>query len=67
MLFRFTSFWPFASILTPAREREWNSMNILLVDDEEIVHETIGDYLRESGIQVESVYDGLAALEVVEA
>jgi DNA-binding NtrC family response regulator len=42
-------------------------LRILLVDDEEIIHQTIGDYLREAGQQVTSVRDGRAALEAVEA
>jgi two-component system response regulator AtoC len=41
------------------------SLNILLADDEEIVHQTIAGYLRDLGHQVDSVYDGLAALESI--
>ncbi|MFC1718363.1 sigma-54-dependent transcriptional regulator [Candidatus Poribacteria bacterium] len=43
------------------------SLKILLVDDEEIVHQTISGYLRDSGHQVDDVYDGLAALESIKA
>ena len=43
------------------------SLNILLVDDEEIIHQTIGSYLIESGHKVEGVYDGRSALKAIEA
>lgn len=41
-------------------------LKILLVDDEEIVHQTLGDYLRDSGCQVEDAYDGLYALQIIQ-
>ncbi len=41
------------------------SLNILLADDEEIVHATICDYLTDSGHKTESAYDGAAALELI--
>jgi|GEM_PF-1775789 len=44
-----------------------HSLNILLVDDEEIVHQTVADYLRDSGHRVDKSYDPLAALEFIEA
>ena len=40
-------------------------LGILLVDDEEIVHQTIGPYLRDLGHRVESAYDGVSALEML--
>ena len=40
--------------------------SILLVDDEEIVHQTIGNYLQECGYEVEKVYDGREALSALE-
>jgi len=40
--------------------------HILLVDDEEIVHQTIGDYLKDCGHQVEKATDGYQALEALE-
>lgn len=43
------------------------SLRILLVDDEEIVHQTLGPYLQDSGHQVESARDGGKALKLVEA
>ena len=43
------------------------SLNILLVDDEQVVHQTIGDYLSECGHRVESVFDGVAGQEALEA
>jgi DNA-binding NtrC family response regulator len=42
------------------------SLRVLLVDDEEIVHQTIGDYLSECGCQVEVAMDGYQALAVLE-
>jgi two-component system, NtrC family, response regulator AtoC len=42
-------------------------LRILLADDEEIVHQTLGDYLRESGHEVASVRDGLAGCQALEA
>jgi len=41
------------------------SLNIILADDEEIVHQTIAGYLRDLGHSVDGVYDGLAALESI--
>ena len=40
---------------------------LLLIDDEEVIHRTLGDYLRDQGHEVESVLDGSRALHVVEA
>lgn len=42
------------------------SLDILLVDDEEIVHKTIGDYLRDLGHAVAEAKDGPAALGKIE-
>ena len=39
-------------------------LRILLVDDEEIVRQTIGEYLRECGRLVDEAEDGTAALRV---
>ena len=39
---------------------------VLLVDDEPIVHETLGRYLRKTGHEVESARDAAAALDVLE-
>ncbi len=41
-------------------------MRILIVDDEEIVHETIGEYLAECGHRVETAMDGQAALDILD-
>ena len=41
-------------------------LRILLVDDEDIVHRTIGDYLRKSGHEVDEARNGLAALAQIE-
>ena len=38
-------------------------MQILLVDDEQIVRQTLGDYLRDSGHRVDEACDGLAAVQ----
>ncbi|MBN1900881.1 response regulator [Candidatus Sumerlaeota bacterium] len=40
-------------------------LNILLVDDEEIVHKTLPDYLQDLGHSVYSAYDGYSALEIL--
>ena len=40
-------------------------LQILLVDDEEIVHQTVGDYLRESGAEVTSRHDGREAIDAI--
>ena len=42
------------------------ALRILLVDDEEIIHETIGEYLTDSGAQVTALHDGISAVEGVE-
>ena len=39
-------------------------LRILLVDDEEIVRQTIGEYLRECGHQVDEADDGTTALQI---
>lgn len=43
------------------------SLRILLVDDEQIVRQTLGDYLRESGYHVDEACDGPAALRSIQA
>jgi two-component system response regulator AtoC len=43
------------------------SLRILLADDEEIVHQTLGDYLRDSGHTVAEARDGLAGYHALEA
>ena len=43
------------------------SLRILLVDDEQIVRQTLGDYLRESGHRVNEACDGLEAVRSIEA
>ncbi len=40
-------------------------LQILIIDDEEIFHQTVGDYLRDSGHTVTSVYDGREGLEQI--
>ena len=42
------------------------ALRILLVDDEEIVHQTIGEYLDDCGHQVDTAMDGHQALRAVE-
>ncbi|HID23155.1 MAG TPA: response regulator, partial [Planctomycetaceae bacterium] len=44
-----------------------HSLSILLVDDEEIVHETLGEFLRDLGHHVHHAYDGRAGLEQIES
>ena len=39
------------------------SLRVLLVDDEDIIHQTIGDYLRDLQHEVESAYDGSSGVK----
>ena len=41
-------------------------LHVLLVDDEEIVHETVGRFLKNLGHKVESAHDGLEGLDLIE-
>jgi DNA-binding NtrC family response regulator len=41
-------------------------LKILLVDDEEIVHLTLGDYLIDCGYQVDKAVDGVQALRAID-
>jgi DNA-binding NtrC family response regulator len=41
------------------------SLRVLVVDDEKIVHQTIGDYLTDLGHRVDDAYDGAEGLEMV--
>ena len=43
------------------------SMRILLVDDEEIVHHTLGPYLKDLGHLMDNAYEGVTALRLIEA
>jgi len=43
------------------------AFDILLVDDEEIVHETLGDFLTDLGHTVHHAYDGDAGLKEIES
>ncbi len=42
------------------------ALKVLLVDDEEIVHLTLGDYLTDCGYQVDKAVDGVQALRAIE-
>ncbi len=42
-----------------------NKLKILLVDDEKVIHESIGDYIRDSNHSVVHTYDGNNALKMV--
>ena len=44
-----------------------DSLRILLVDDEEIIHRSIGDYLRDMGHRVVSADTGTGGLETLES
>lgn len=46
---------------------EKHSSRILLVDDEDIIHRSIGYYLSDAGYDINSAYDGMAALKSIEA
>ena len=41
------------------------TLKILIVDDEQIVHETLGDYLRKAGHEVDDAPDGVAGLKAI--
>jgi DNA-binding NtrC family response regulator len=43
------------------------ALRILLVDDSAAILQVLGDYLRQSGYQVEEACDGLSALKLMEA
>ena len=40
-------------------------MHVLLVDDEEVIHDTLGVYLSDCGMKVESAVNGVDAMETV--
>lgn len=42
-------------------------LRILLADDEEIIFQTLGDFLRDPGHQLDEARDGQAALELIKA
>src|SRR4030042_1043998 len=42
------------------------SVRVLLVDDEDIVHQTLAGYLRDSGHQVDDAYEAESALTLLE-
>lgn len=42
-------------------------LDIILIDDEEIVHQTIGDYLRESGHTVDEARSGAEGMTMISA
>jgi len=42
------------------------SLRVLLVDDEDIVHQTLAGYLRDSGHQVDDAYEAESALTLLE-
>jgi len=42
-----------------------NALRILLVDSRDIIHQTIADYLSDSGHSVDRAIDGVSALEAV--
>ena len=44
-----------------------HTLKILLVDDEEVVHQALIPYLQDSGHSVDSASDGAGALKLVEA
>ena len=44
-----------------------NELRVLIVDDEEIVQQTLGEFLRALGHQVDGALDGAAAMEAMEA
>jgi len=53
--------------LAQGKEPAASVFRILIVDDEEIVHKTLGGFLRRLGHEVDDAFDGTAALERIEA
>ena len=41
------------------------SLRVLLVDDEEIIHQTIGDYLSDLGHAIDGVHDGASGMKAI--
>ncbi|HEC31736.1 MAG TPA: response regulator, partial [Deltaproteobacteria bacterium] len=41
------------------------NLSLLLIDDEEVIHDSIGDFLREQGYQVISAYSGEEGLALL--
>jgi len=42
-----------------------NALHILMIDSRDIIHQTIADYLSDSGHSVDRAIDGVSALEAV--
>lgn len=40
-------------------------IHLLLIDDEEVIHDSIGDFLKEQGYQISSAYTGEEGLEIL--
>ena len=55
------------SVAAQERQLASGTGRILLMDDEQTIHRTVGRLLEELGYQVESVYDGDEALQVYKA
>lgn len=49
-----------------ARGENWRDRRVLLVEDDPMVREVAGDYLRNAGLIVDSVPDGIAALRSID-
>ena len=43
------------------------SLHILIVDDEDIIHRTLGMFLEELGHTIDGAWNGISALEAIEA
>jgi CheY-like chemotaxis protein len=41
-------------------------LNILIVDDEDIVHDTLSGFIREFGHTSDSAFDGTTAIQMIE-
>ncbi|MGA1790791.1 MAG: sigma-54-dependent transcriptional regulator [bacterium] len=44
-----------------------NSLRILIIDDEKILHQTLSRYLHDLGHQVDSAYEGSSALKMIKS
>lgn len=52
--------------IAPSPASPATKLNVLIVDDEHIVHETLSGFIQELGHHPHSVYDGTAALQLIE-
>jgi CheY-like chemotaxis protein len=56
---------PFFCIISIYLQVEKMTRNILIVDDEQVIHDVVRDVLEYKGYEVASVYNGLDALKII--